>query len=57
MSLKSAQYIDFEHPITSHISISLFFLQNTHNVMQSALIFLETIAMFCVGKELFLFVT
>lgn len=44
MSLKAAQYIDFDHPTTSRVSITVFFLQNTHNMMQSALIFSETIA-------------
>lgn len=44
MSLKTAQYIDLDHPITSRVSITVFLLQNTHNMMQSALIFLETIA-------------
>ena len=44
MSLKTAQCIDFDHPTASHVSITVFFLQNTHNMRQSALIFSETIA-------------
>lgn len=62
MLLKSAQCIIFDHLITNHISITVFSIQNTDNMMQSSFIFSETITIespyyLCVDKELFLFVT